>query len=285
MEDVTQRLAILGPGTLGRDLALYAASCGWEVDMAGRSLDHAVVAVAYLRQRVLRMQRPALMDALDRIRPVEDAMATFATADVVFEALPEDLALKQRAWQSLEKASHPEARLLTGTSCLSPLAVGALMQVPERLAAFHLFVPMHHSRIVELAASPEQQAPLEALARGWGLEVIPVTGHGGLAASRMGLSMGLEAMRLLQEGAATPAALDRLMVQGYGLPVGPLELSDRVGLDVRLAIAQQLLQCTGDRRWEPPAILSAAVTVGHLGRKAGQGFYRWSPEGNLYDAP
>lgn len=278
MEDVTQRLAIFGPGTLGRDLALYAASRGWEVDLAGRSLEHASAGVERIRTRVLGMQRPALREALGRIRPVHGALA-FREADVLFEALPEDLGLKQQVWRTLEEAAHPGAQLLTGTSCLPPRAVGALMRTPGRLAAFHLFVPIHHSRIVELAVSPEQKAPLQALAGAWELEVIPVEGHDGLAASRMGLSMGLEAMRLLQEGAATASDLDRLMVRGYGLPVGPLELSDRVGLDVRLAIAEQLHRHTGDPRWEPPAILSSAVAEGRLGRKTGQGFFRWNEEG------
>ena len=151
------------------------------------------------------------------------------------------------------------------------------------LLGFHLFVPVHRMRVVELAreaGTPDHLlARAAALSMALGLRLVPVQDQPGLAAARMALAQGLEAMRLLEQGVATAADLDALMVLGYGHPVGPLELSDRIGLDLRLAIAEQLHRDSQDPRFEVPAILRALVQQGHTGRKAGQGFHRWDAEG------
>ncbi len=280
MEDMSHRLAILGPGTLGQDLALFAAGRGWEVALAGRELSHARNAHRLISERISRIRRPELEEALRRILPVTLTSTAVMDANVLFEALPEQLELKQRAWQALAAIAPPDALLLTGTSSLPVREVGARLPDPTRLSAFHVFVPIHRSTVVEIVASPANLPRLRSLAQEWGLDAIAVEDTPGFAATRMGMAVGLEAMRLLEQGTDDPQGIDRLMVQGYGWPVGPLELSDRVGLDVRLAIARQLFVSTGKVQWEPPEILIAHVASGRLGRKSGQGFYRWNPGGN-----
>ena len=149
--------------------------------------------------------------------------------------------------------------------------------------AFHLFLPVGRMSVVELVAPepvpPKDRAGAAALASSLGLKLVQVQDGPGYAAARMGLAQGLEAMRLLEAGAATAEDLDALMVLGYGHPVGPLELSDRIGLDLRLAIADRLFTETGDARFSPPGILRKKVMAGSHGRKAGRGFYTWDEDG------
>lgn len=280
MVGMTHRLAILGPGTLGQDLALFAAGHGWEVALAGRDLLHARIALQTIRERITRIRKPGLEAALHRITPVAGTSTAMKEADVLFETLPEQLELKQRAWQALAAIAHPDALLLTGTSSLPVRDVGAHLPDPNRLSAFHVFVPLHRSTVVEVVTSSSNLPRVQNLAKAWGLETIEVEDTPGFGATRMGLVVGLEAMRLLDQRSGDPEEIDRLMVQGYGWPVGPLELSDRVGLDVRLAIARHLFAATGNAQWEPPGILIAHVASGRLGRKSGRGFYCWDAEGN-----
>jgi 3-hydroxybutyryl-CoA dehydrogenase len=267
-------LVVLGTGTLGRDLALWAAQRGLGVVLVGRSPARAQEALARLQALWPgHGEGPHL-----RTAPLEEALPG---ASAVLEALPEDLDLKRQALARLEALAPPATLLLTGTSSLPLAQLGEGMTHPRRLLGFHLFLPVRRMGLVELVVRPDTPGTwLEGarnLARRLGLEVIQVADRP--AASRMGLALGLEAMRLLEEGAASAKDVDRLMVRGYGHPVGPLELSDRVGLDVRLAIARQLFQATGDPRFAPPDILKSLVASGHLGRKSGRGFHDWTPTG------
>ncbi len=271
-------VAVIGPGRLGCDVGLTFARSGDQVLLVGRSLEHADAAWQ-IRTRELEDRAPSeLSEAICRIRPAsqEEAMDR---ADLVFEALPEDLEIKQEAWMALEAQASPSAMFLTGSSALPRSLVAARMQAPERLSNFHPFCPIHRSRVVEVCAAQSEQEHVRSLARRLGLRVVEVPERVGFLASRMALAMGLEAMRLLEGGHTSAEDLDRLMVQGYGLPVGPLELSDRVGLDVRLAIADALFASTNESRWAAPELLRNLVLAGHLGRKSQRGFYSWPRTG------
>lgn len=263
-------LAILGPGALGCSLARHAASQGLAVRLVGRDAAHAQRALDRL---VARGADPA------RITPMGHGEAALQSADAVLEALPEDPLIKSEAWRGIIPWLPSGALRLTGSSSLPVAELDEAAGLGGRLMAFHLFVPVGRMRIVELVA-PEgvpdpDRARAASLAAALDLRVARVKDAPGYAAARMALAQGLEAMRLLESGAASAEDLDALMVHGYGHPAGPLEVSDRVGLDLRLAIAERLFQETGDARYEPPAILRRKVAEGALGRKAGRGFLVW----------
>ena len=266
-------LAILGPGALGRSLARHAASKGLTVRLVGRDEAHARRALSSLAERGAD---------LSRITPMGSGAPAFEDAHLALEALPEDFALKAKAWREIGPWLPSAALRLTGSSSLPVADLDAAAELGGRLMAFHLFVPVNRMGVVELVAPPavppEDRARALSLAAALDLHVARVEDGPGYAAARMALAQGLEAMRLLEAGVATAEDLDALMVRGYGHPVGPLELSDRVGLDLRLAIAQRLFEETRDPRFEPPEILRAKVAEGALGRKAGRGFFAWDAD-------
>jgi 3-hydroxybutyryl-CoA dehydrogenase len=266
-------LAILGPGALGCSLARHAVSRGISVRLVGRDEAHARAALDKLGRRGIEVSR---------IRAWGCEAAAFEGADAVLEALPEDLERKAAAWRGLVPMLPPGALRLTGSSSLPVSALDAAAGLEGRLMAFHLFVPVGRMGVVELVAPSRVPAPDRAraasLASALDLRLVQVQDGPGFAAARMGLAQGLEAMRLLESGVATAEDLDALMVKGYGHPVGPLELSDRVGLDLRLAIAERLFAETGEVQFEPPRILREKVAEGALGRKAGRGFFVWDAD-------
>ncbi|HTL97345.1 MAG TPA: 3-hydroxyacyl-CoA dehydrogenase family protein [Holophagaceae bacterium] len=269
-------LAILGPGVLGRSLARHAASKGFTVRLVGRDEEHARRALADIGARGTDVSR---------IRAMGCAAEAFEHAQIVLEALPEDPDQKAAAWRGISAWLPEEALRLTGSSALPVARLDAASGLGGRLVGFHLFVPVGRMGIVECVVPesvPESDRDrVASLAFALDLRLVQVKDGPGYAAARMGLSQGLEAMRLLEAGVATAEDLDALMVHGYGHPVGPLELSDRIGLDLRLAIAERLFSETGDPRFEPPGLLRRKVEEGCLGRKTGQGFFAWESDSRL----
>ena len=283
------RLAILGPGVLGLSLARWAAERGLTVALGGRTLQHATQALQGLEHRWDQAVRRGELTAeaqdaaCARIHPQPSWAAAADGACAVLEALPEQLETKVQAWQLLDVALPPGVLRLTASSSLPLSVIRAQAGMAGPLVGFHLFVPVRLRPLVELVTEPDTPpsvlARAEDLAADLGLKVARVRDQAGYAASRMALAQGLEAMRLLESGAATAEALDALMVHGYGHPCGPLELSDRIGLGLRLTIAEGLFQATGEARYEPPEILRAMVARGATGRTAGLGFYPWNAKG------
>jgi 3-hydroxybutyryl-CoA dehydrogenase len=203
-----------------------------------------------------------------------------ADAGILLEALPEDAGLKAPLLRQAAAWARPGALLLSGTSSLAISSLGAAAGLGGRLLGFHLFVPVPRMGVVEMAVAPGTPQPLVDRARALGValgkRVVQVRDQPGFAAARMALAQGLEAMRLLESGVASAEDLDALMTLGYGHPMGPLALSDRVGLDLRLRIAQGLADA-GEPRFAPPDLLRARVQEGALGCKAGQGFFPHDP--------
>lgn len=281
------RLGILGPGTLGLSIAQWAAECGLRVRLYGRDETHAQQGLARLHaqwDRLLakgKMASTEVGSAKERLELAtkEDRLDGL---DALLEALPEDLPLKARAWGALRPLLPPDVLLLTGSSALPVSQLATASGLEGRLLGFHMFVPVRTMKVVELVLpSPTEDDLVQRgthLAERLQKQVVTVQDGPGYAAARMALIQGLEAMRLLEEGRADAAGIDALMTGGYGHPLGPLALSDRVGLDLRLAIAEQLHASTGDARFAPPAILRRLVGQGHLGTKTGQGFHRWPKE-------
>ena len=193
--------------------------------------------------------------------------------------MPESFPLKQRVFESLDRLCPPEAVLASNTSSLSIAALGRATRRPDRVVGIHFFNPVGAMSLVEVVSSPETSGETEgkavAFARGLGKQVIRVADSPGFATSRLGLALGLEAMRMVEEGVASPGDLDRAMELGYGHRMGPLKTSDLVGLDVRLSIAETLASRLSEGRFRPPEILRRLVAQGFTGKKSGRGFFEW----------
>ena len=196
------------------------------------------------------------------------------------EAVLEDLDVKRDVMSQASDWAMPSALLATNTSSISIADIAADLPRPERLIGMHFFNPVHLMKLVEIvthdATDDAARADALAVVQAMGKEPIVVRDSPGFASSRLGIALGLEAMRMLEEGVASAADIDRAMELGYNHPMGPLKLTDLVGLDVRLRIADYLHQALGAERFAPPAILRRLVAEGKLGKKSGHGFYDWS---------
>jgi 3-hydroxybutyryl-CoA dehydrogenase len=202
----------------------------------------------------------------------------------VIEAIPEDIDLKRDLFRSLDGACPPAAVLATNTSSLSISRIAEATGRPAAVVGMHFFNPVPAMPLVEIVrgdrTAPETVAAVRQVAGRMGKETILVRDSPGFATSRLGLILGLEAMRMLEEEVASAEDIDRAMQLGYNHPMGPLRLTDLVGLDIRLAIAEHLSRELGAERFAPPQILRRLVAEGKLGKKSGEGFYRWPPAGS-----
>jgi 3-hydroxybutyryl-CoA dehydrogenase len=279
-----ETVLVVGGGTMGRGIAGAAALAGYgavvfEADPERRAGVSREIRDGFARAvRKGRLAADAADAAAARLR-VADALAAAGPADFVLEAVPEDLALKRRLFAELDRRFPEAAFLATNTSALSIGEIARETRAPSRVLGLHFFNPVAAMPLVEVVRGAEtSEAVVEraaAFVASLGKEAIRVADAPGFATSRLGLALGLEAMRMVEEGVAAAADIDRAMELGYGHKMGPLKTSDLVGLDVRLAIAENLAAALDDRRFEPPAILRRLVAAGKTGRKAGEGFYRW----------
>lgn len=278
-------VAVVGAGAMGHGIAQVAAVAGCAVRLADAAAGAARAGLERVRRNLdgaVERGKATAEDrdaALARIEVCEDVAAAVRGADLVIEAAPEDLDLKRDLFAMFGRTAPAGAVLATNTSSLSVAAIAEATRRPGRVLGMHFFNPAHLMKLVEVVTHARTDADARdaavALARRMGKEPIVVRDAPGFASSRLGLLLGLEAMRMVEEGVASPEDIDRAMTLGYNHPVGPLRLTDLVGLDVRLAIARYLHRTLGDR-FAPPAILERMVAEGKLGRKSGQGFYAWS---------
>jgi 3-hydroxybutyryl-CoA dehydrogenase len=279
------KIAVIGAGTMGHGIAHVAALAAHDVALV--DVDAAVAAAgrarieANLDEGVRRGKvEPGLRDAaLGRITTGTDVRAAVGDARLVIEAVPERLELKTSLFATLDDAVTDDALLASNTSSLSITDIQRATRRPARVLGLHFFNPVHINPLVEVVRGRETsetttQAALEFVA-GIGKEAVVVNDAPGFATSRLGVLLGLEAMRMVEEGVASPADIDRALELGYRHPMGPLRLTDLVGLDVRLDIARYLYDKLGTEQFRPPRILEQMVAEGRLGRKTGRGFYEW----------
>jgi 3-hydroxybutyryl-CoA dehydrogenase len=230
------------------------------------------------RGKVTPEQRDA---ARQELSAGSDLRAAAREADLVIEAVPEILDLKKRIFASLGDVASAAALLATNTSSLSITSIAAAASHPERVIGLHFFNPPHIMKLVEIVKAQQTSAETLETARAFvariGKEAVVVRDSPGFASSRLGIALGLEAMRMVEQEVATAADIDRAMELGYGHPMGPLRVSDLVGLDVRLNIAEVLHRELGGEHFRPPEILRRKVAEGKLGKKTGEGFHRWEP--------
>ncbi len=279
------RVAVIGAGTMGHGIAYVCARAGCFVSLTdadagqlqrGIAAIDAAFAKAIERGKATVEQRDTGMSSLAAVASVTEAVRG---ADIVIEAVPERLALKQGLFAQIEPLVSDTAMLASNTSSLSIAAIGAALKHRERLLGLHFFNPVPVMQLLEIVRGPEtSDAVVEsarALAALLGKTPIVVRDSPGFATSRLGVVLGLEAIRMLEQGVASAEDIDRAMELGYNHPLGPLRLTDLVGLDVRLAIADHLHATLGGATYAAPELLRQKVREGHLGKKSGQGFYRW----------
>ncbi|MDF1800308.1 MAG: 3-hydroxyacyl-CoA dehydrogenase family protein [Planctomycetota bacterium] len=280
-----QTAAVLGAGTMGHGIAQVLAMAGITTrlfDIAGEVVEAGIGKVAANLDKGVARGKVTEEDATAakaRLSGGTDLEAAIQGVDLVVEAVPERMDLKQSLFRQLGDALGPEVLLATNTSSLPITAIASAAKHPERVTGMHFFNPVHIMKLVEVVrtatSSDEAVETSMELARRMGKEPILVKDSPGFASSRLGLVIGLEAIRMLESGVASAEDIDKAMTLGYGFPMGPLKLTDLVGLDVRLSIAEYLSQEVGEH-FTPPALLSEMVARGELGKKSGKGFYDWN---------
>lgn len=285
MTAVPENVGVLGGGRMGAGIAHAFVLAGAQVAVVERDDESATMARGRVLAALLTsVERGSTTEALDdltaRVRVSTD-VTVFAEAELVIEAVPESLELKVDALARAESAISPLAWLASNTSSISITTLANSLVRPERFLGLHFFNPVPPSKLVEIVVGEQTALELVAAAQEWvgalGKTPITVKDVPGFASSRLGLALGLEAIRMLEDGVATVDDIDAAMVLGYGHPMGPLKLTDVVGLDVRLGIAEYLHPMLGER-FEPPTLLRDMVARGELGRKSGKGFYDWPTE-------
>lgn len=277
-------VTVLGAGTMGHGIAHVSALAGHEVVL--RDIEASIIEDALgqiernLRGGVERgkVTEAEVTDALDAITGETDLEASVASAELVIEAIPERLELKQDTFTAVEEAAPDGVLIATNTSSLSVTEIASVLDEPGNAIGLHFFNPPHIMQLVEVVTAEQTTADTLEQAQSFveGIDRTPITvkDSPGFASSRLGIAIGVEAIRMVQEGVASPEDIDAAMRLGYNHPMGPIELGDYVGLDVRLDILEYLREELGER-FRPPQLLRRKVRAGHLGRKTGKGFYRW----------
>ena len=277
------RTGVIGGGRMGAGIAHALLLAGCEVVLVEVDASVAPVALARVELDVRRSAARGSLaqdeaDVLARLT-VATELDRLAGAGLVIEAVPEDLDLKARVLCAVEAVVADDAVLATNTSSLPVGELGLALRLPARLLGLHFFNPVPASLLVEVVLAERTDPALADRARGWveqlGKTAVVVRDSPGFASSRLGLALGLEAIRMLESGVASAADIDAAMALGYKHPTGPLQLTDLVGLDVRLGIARHL-EATLGPRFAPPQLLVDKVARGELGRKSGRGFYTWT---------
>ncbi|HEY8184362.1 MAG TPA: 3-hydroxyacyl-CoA dehydrogenase family protein [Thermoanaerobaculia bacterium] len=279
-----RQVSVLGTGTMGRGIAYLSALAGYDTvihDVDSGALDAAKANIeSTLRKGVEKgkVDASAAEAASKRIQLANDLEPAVRQADLIIEAVPEDLDLKQNLFSQADLFCSEETILASNTSSISITQLAGSVERRDRFAGMHFFNPPHAMKLIEIVrgerTSDDTVAQIREVAQRMGKEPVIVRDRPGFATSRLGVAIGLEAMRMLEDNVASAEDIDRAMELGYNHPMGPLRLSDLVGLDVRLGIAEYLAANLGPR-FEPPEILRRMVREGKLGKKTGEGFYRW----------
>ncbi|MBB6646367.1 3-hydroxyacyl-CoA dehydrogenase family protein [Halobellus ruber] len=277
-------VTVLGAGTMGHGIAQVSAMAGHEVtlrDIESGIVEEGIDAIrsnldgGVERGKVTEAEKAA---TLGRITGETDLATAVGGADLVAEAVPEDLDIKTDVLTDAEDVADGDAVLATNTSSLSVTELASSLERPGNLIGLHFFNPVHIMSLVEVVVGERTDESTRAFGIEFveGIDKTPVVVRDvpGFASSRLGVALGVEAVRMVEEGVASPRDIDNAMELGYNHPMGPLELTDVVGLDVRLDILEYLRTELGER-FKPPQLLKRKVRAGKLGRKSGEGFYVW----------
>jgi 3-hydroxybutyryl-CoA dehydrogenase len=288
------KILVVGAGIMGRGIAGLCALTGydtWVFDAdpnAQRAVRGSIESSWSKAVEKGKITAAAAEAARHRLR-IAERLRDAAHVDFVIEAVPEALDLKRMVFSELDDMCPDRTVFGSNTSSLPITRIAHATGRRDRVVGIHFFNPVAAMPLVEIVrgreTSPETEERAVALARSLGKEVVRVCDSPGFATSRLGVALGLEAMRMLEEGVASAADIDRAMELGYGHRMGPLKTSDVVGLDVRLAIAETLSAELPSERFAPPEILRELVAAGKTGKKAGEGFFRWEGDKAVGDGP
>lgn len=264
-----REVVVVGAGTMGSGIAETFVANGWAVKLVDPSADTLKRAV----------EKITAADGSGSLGTASD-VAGLSSARFVIETVPENPRLKTAVLSTIERLLEPEL-LCTNTSSLSIGELQSVLERPERFIGLHFFQPVPQTKLIEIVTASRTSTETLEFARACteelGRKPIVVSDSPGFATSRLGIAIGLEAIRMVEEKIASASDIDDGMILGYQHGVGPLRMTDMVGLDTRLAISEHLVATLGPR-FEPPALLREMVAQGNLGRKSGQGFFSWPQE-------
>jgi len=278
-------IGVLGAGAMGHGIAQVAAAVGFNVRL--RDINDAALAKgqqAIERNLATGIERGKLTEqdrdqTLARISTTTE-LADLVAAGLIIEAAPENLNLKQELLRECEAVTGADCIWATNTSSLSITEIARAAERPQKVVGMHFFNPVHIMKLIEIVVGDRTGEQTTEVVRQIAVrmkkEPIIVRDFPGFASSRLGVTLGLEAMRMVEQGVASARDIDTAMELGYNHPMGPLRLTDLVGLDVRLSIAEYLHSKLGSETFRPPDILRRMVSEGRLGKKAGKGFYDWN---------
>jgi 3-hydroxybutyryl-CoA dehydrogenase len=280
-----RKVTVIGAGTMGHGIAQVAAAAGYRTLLNDVSAEFIDAGIDHIRSNLDKGVEKGKITAeerdatLDRVEAAPDLETAAYDSDLVIEAAPEILDLKREIFARVDGAAPDGAVLATNTSSLPVTRIAEATSRPQRIVGMHFFNPVHIMPLLEVVRAETTSDQTVELAvtvgHAMGKDPIVVRDSPGFASSRLGLVLGLEAMRMLEQGVASAEDIDKAMTLGYRHPMGPLRLTDLVGLDVRLAIAEHLHRELGSDAFRPPEILERKVAEGKLGKKSGEGFYRW----------
>jgi len=279
-----KHIAVVGAGTMGNGIAQVCAAFGYRVtmiDVVPEQLEQAVASIKksveklHSKGRLTDEQREA---ALTNITTATE-LAAAADADLVIEAVVENLEVKKRVFAKLDERTRPEVVLASNTSSISITELGAATDRPEQVVGMHFMNPVPLMKLVEiiraLQTSDETAAIAVALAETLGKTPVEAEDYPGFISNRILCPMINEAIYALMEGVGTREAIDTVMKLGMNHPMGPLQLADLIGLDIVLNVMEVLHEGLGDDKYRPCPLLKRMVAAGHLGRKSGRGFYEY----------
>lgn len=278
-------VTVLGAGTMGHGIAQVAAMSGYDVvlndvdpEALGRGIQRILANIDKGVQKG-KVDRGDADSAVGRIQADANLETAVGSADLVIESAPERMDLKKEIFSRIGEMAPQGAVLATNTSSLSVTEIASVSGRPERVVGMHFFNPPYALKLLEIIVGEQTSDETLEFARDaalqMGRKVITVKDVPGFATSRLGLALGLEAIRMVEQGVASAEDIDTAMVEGYRHPMGPLRLTDLVGLDVRLAIAEYLHTALGEEQFKPPDLLRTMVAEGKLGKKSGQGFHSY----------
>ena len=284
-----ERVAVVGAGTMGRGIAHAATLGGFRVtlqDVGSGVLESALEEIQKEMQKAVerdKLDEGEMREGLERIVITESFEEAVTEADLVIEAVPEEIELKLEIFDRLDELCPERVVLATNTSTMSPTEIAAATSRPERCIAMHFFNPAHKMKLVELVrgleTTDETVETARDVAKRMGKETVEVEEFPGFVTSRINCLVGNEAMNMLVEGVASAPDIDKALKLGLGYPMGPLELADLVGLDAHLRNLEYLHQTLGEK-YRPSPLLYKLVAAGHYGRKSGRGIYEYDEDGN-----
>lgn len=287
-----ETIAVIGAGTMGHGIAQVAGASGFRVilrDVDRESLSRGIRSIEKNLAKGVQLGKLTDEDFDRTLQQIHGTMSLedCGAAQLIIEAAPEKLDLKREILRELEVASDHQFIFASNTSSLSITEIARGSRRPENVIGMHFFNPVHLMRLVEVVVGKETAETtvqsVTDVGRKMRKEPIIVKDVPGFASSRLGVALGLEAMRMLEQGVASAQDIDTAMELGYNHPMGPLKLTDLVGLDVRLSIAEYLHRELGSEAFRPPEVLRRMVSEGKLGKKTGTGFYDWNKDKD--DAP